>query len=438
MSFDYNFDVLFLLIHKLLGTPSQIFIEFFVLVFPVILSVTIANEYMMEINVALLVITISIIAFQLKNKWHLEPFIQIPVKKPQFMTIARSVVNLISVICILAVDFKCFPRSLAKTETYGFGLMDTGVGLFVLINGCVSQEARVKEYERMTWKRFSKTLLGIVPLISLGMIRFFVTNEIDYQQHISEYGVHWNFFMTLAAVRLFGSLCIGVLPSPKYAHFLCIAIMCCHEMALQLGLSNYVMTAKRDTFINANREGIVSIPGYIALYLIALWAGNLLQQEKEYIRPKEMLRPFAKFSLISVFCWKMVYVCDRMFGTSRRLANMSYCFWMVSIAGTMLVLFMALEVVMHFMLFDKTTKDTKDNKKQSNRQEFAPLLHRAINQNALIFFLLGNLLTGLVNMIFQTMLLSTLASMVIISYYGFTITIVMTFLYVNKIKLKFW
>ncbi len=47
-----------------------------------------------------------------------------------------------TIICILAVDFVAFPRRLAKTETYGTGLMDLGVGCFTFANALVSPEAR--------------------------------------------------------------------------------------------------------------------------------------------------------------------------------------------------------------------------------------------------------------------------------------------------------
>jgi hypothetical protein len=49
---------------------------------------------------------------------------------------------LVTSICILAVDFPVFPRRFAKTEDFGFGLMDIGVGAFVFVSGLVSQEAR--------------------------------------------------------------------------------------------------------------------------------------------------------------------------------------------------------------------------------------------------------------------------------------------------------
>ena len=49
---------------------------------------------------------------------------------------------LVTAVCILGVDFPVFPRRFAKTETFGFGLMDIGVGSFIFASGLVSQEAR--------------------------------------------------------------------------------------------------------------------------------------------------------------------------------------------------------------------------------------------------------------------------------------------------------
>ena len=66
-----------------------------------------------------------------------------------FITNTRSYVLIGTAIAILGVDFKIFPRRLAKAETYGSGLMDVGVGMFVFMNAVVSPEARGKhKYNR--------------------------------------------------------------------------------------------------------------------------------------------------------------------------------------------------------------------------------------------------------------------------------------------------
>ncbi|KAL9997413.1 putative phosphatidylinositol anchor biosynthesis protein PIGW/GWT1 [Helianthus debilis subsp. tardiflorus] len=118
----------------------------------------------------------------------------------------RVSMMLITCICILAVDFKIFPRRYAKTETYGTSLMDIGVGAFVFANSFVSRQAR-----------------GV---------------------HVGEYGVHWNFFFTLAGVAVLTSI-INV--SPKYCGLVGSLVLIGYQVWLMNGLNSYLLSAERGT-----------------------------------------------------------------------------------------------------------------------------------------------------------------------------------------------
>lgn len=76
------------------------------------------------------------------------------VGKRPFVTDFRAYINIATAICILAVDFKIFPRRFAKAETYGSGLMDVGVGAFAISNAIVCPEARGKVQTERYYTKF--------------------------------------------------------------------------------------------------------------------------------------------------------------------------------------------------------------------------------------------------------------------------------------------
>ena len=60
-----------------------------------------------------------------------------------FVSSFRAYVNFAASVAILAVDFpSAFPTRFGKRQTYGTGLMDVGVGGYVVSYGIVSHEAR--------------------------------------------------------------------------------------------------------------------------------------------------------------------------------------------------------------------------------------------------------------------------------------------------------
>lgn len=164
-------------------------------------------------------------------------------RKP-FLSDYRSGIMLVTVICILAVDFDVFPRSFAKTERQGTSLMDVGVGAFVFSSALVSRQARSFVSRRgpataaavasavlasplplgsptsgalagvalepasnlqscgEILDRFITTISALWPLIVFGLARFFAHRAAEYQEHETEYGRHWNFYFTLGCVSI--------------------------------------------------------------------------------------------------------------------------------------------------------------------------------------------------------------------------------------------
>ena len=85
-------------------------------------------------------------------------------------------------------------------------IVSSGVGLFVCFHGVVAREVRRQTVTRVTAGQYFTgvllTIRSVIPLIVLGCIRLVATRGVEYQEHVSEYGVHWNFFFTLAIVKV--------------------------------------------------------------------------------------------------------------------------------------------------------------------------------------------------------------------------------------------
>ncbi|NXI39232.1 PIGW protein, partial [Galbula dea] len=377
------------------------------------------------------------------------------------ITVFRVYVNVLTSISILAVDFPQYPRRYAKAETYGTGVMDFGVGAFIFGNALVCPEVRQKS--DMTQAKFSslaRQFFSIWPLIFLGVGRLLSVKSIEYHEHTSEYGVHWNFFFTLAFVRLAASLLLTIFPKTK-SWILAINLAVLYQLILNAtSLKMFILHGSngRDTrvgFLNANREGLLSLFGYLAIYLASVQVGLCLLKCRNSVRGWIQAVCFSLLTVLVLFI--LLHVSQaHVEPVSRRLANLSYCIWVLAHCLAFFSCFVVTDLTLVFTkLLVKgssvpccwdVAKPPKSSKKQG--MEVVPTgregklltlcLISAINKNQLLYFLLANVMTGTVNILIDTIHSKTAFTLCILHLYMFFNCLIMHILHTKNIVLKFW
>lgn len=113
------------------------------------------------------------------------------------------------------------------------------------------------------------------------------------QEHVTEYGVHWNFFFTLAILPLFGTALYPFRQRGVDWTVLGALMTICgfattitdqesyqlitagHQFFLSFTpFQHWVLSPVRHGLIGANKEGLASLPGYTAIYLLGLATGQ--------------------------------------------------------------------------------------------------------------------------------------------------------------------
>ncbi|KAK9474145.1 GWT1-domain-containing protein [Dipodascopsis tothii] len=370
-------------------------------------------------------------------------------KKP-FLTAYRGGMMIITCIAILAVDFEIFPRRFAKVETWGTSLMDLGVGSFVFSMGLVSARGPLKSifYKRQTTfvRAFATSVRQSLSVLLLGLLRLALVKAVDYHEHISEYGVHWNFFMTLGLLPPFVSaLSFGSHYLSPSLQSLLIGLV--YEALLQLtGLTKYILTAPRTNIVAMNKEGIFSFIGYLSIFLAGQATGF-------YTLPSLVTRPIklrfvAKFiggapsltshnlnqhtarrstlaylGLASVANVALYQLCTRVFNltVSRRLANWPYVLWVVAYNNIFILMYLFVEMVFFPVLAAGPRPAehllTADDL-EYRYDDAVPWGLEAVNDNGLAIFLFANMLTGLVNLSVNTLEVKNFQALTILIQYS--------------------
>ena len=313
---------------------------------------------------------------------------------------------LITCIAILAVDFTVFPRYFAKTETYGVSLMDVGIGSFIISSALTSKYARGIYYHQlhMNLSRFFVLLLGVMRMIILKVI--------NYQEHVSEYGIHWNFFVTLFFIWLIADITHYICPRIVIPYISTFVLIIYQYILSTTMLTDYIFNANRDNFFSSNREGIVSLIGCVPLYLLMESFSYYYFFKKSEEGSTKI--PISLFSLLILILW---YLSNQYIQkTSRRLMNLTYVLFVSSMSSFIISIL----------------KYIHDNIVEDRRI----MILEYINKLQLPLFLVANVATGIINLSIQTLYTSKEVSMLILFSYisGCIIFVYILNVYITKDK----
>jgi glucosaminylphosphatidylinositol acyltransferase len=355
-----------------------------------------------------------------------------PLPKKPFLTIYRGAMLVVTCLGILAVDFRIFPRRFAKVENWGTSLMDVGVGSFVFSAGVVAARPILKE--QLAGKstplstRLYKSIRHSLPLIVLGFIRLYSVKGLDYAEHVTEYGVHWNFFFTLGFLPPFLALFQTAFAYiPSYAG-LAVLLGAAYQIALEFtSLKAFVLTAPRTDLFSQNREGIFSFFGYLAIFLAGQSTGMFVIPRKLSStattgteQRKRLLLTLGAWSGIWILLFVGItnYKYGLALSVSRRLANLPYILWIAAFNTSQILAFCLVET-----FFFPSVYKSSDAKQEKEAYEFATSrVLEAYNRNGLFVFLVANLGTGVVNMTVRTLDVRSQVAMGILVVYGGLVT----------------
>ncbi|KAA8898941.1 hypothetical protein TRICI_006435 [Trichomonascus ciferrii] len=363
--------------------------------------------------------------------------------KRSYLTCYRGGMLVLTCAAILAVDFQEFPRRFAKVETWGTSLMDLGVGSFVFSMGLVSARGTLVDVYHDKSTAFVTALLQSfkqsLSVLLLGIVRLVAVKAFDYHEHVTEYGIHWNFFMTLGLLPPFVSV-IEFMPKHVPTVFIALIIGIGYELVLNYtALSSFILTAPRVDVLSANKEGIFSFIGYLSIFLsgkgtglytlpssISGFKACLFPQTKSQFKASKSsdsrIRVVGALFGSSIFHNALFYASMMWVTPSRRLANLPYILWTVSYNTAFLALYVAVEALVfgkhyYYGICVPTSLD-------------------AINLNGLAIFLLANISTGVINMKMKTLDATRFQSMTTLVLYLAVLFLVSIILYRHGIRIK--
>ncbi|UKK01475.2 hypothetical protein MACK_002289 [Theileria orientalis] len=289
-----------------------------------------------------------------------------------YVNFAKGTLIVAIVIVILGVDNINFNQFMRKTNYDGFSAMDIGAGFFVTQTG---SSTALSKRKKNVWIILKKNII----ILAIAIIRTISIALLGYGVDEREYGTHWNFFYTLAITRIVLDL-IHTYCHKYVVRALPFVIVIVYELILILtGAVKKLPGLPRSNIIYANREGLLSIPNSISGALFVLLITKIAVSYYKEGKKFRSVLTYMFCSLSFFFLANILYFAK--LKSCRSLNNMRYLFY---------VMFLYNFALGSMVMFEILYPRYKENQ-----------IIDSVGKYPLMIYLIANVMTGCVNMIFK-------------------------------------
>jgi glucosaminylphosphatidylinositol acyltransferase len=311
------------------------------------------------------------------------------------ITYVRISSLLFTALGIFCVDFPNYGERFMKSDTIGLTLMDIGIGCSLFSSGLSDglRQRRKPLVDRLVWNS--------MPLLIIAMFRTGILSSIGYRVEVSEYGQHWNAFVTFAAMPLLMSI-VERIPSkrPWLVSLVCMLLITIPYNAWLLKHTEYFMhEEERRNIIEANREGIASVLGFFAIFL-----GGRIYAQRGALRDNASWAAVLRDQTVALSLCVIAIVIDQgvapqvmVQAFSRRICNTPYVMFCIGMNAFLTRLCIGLNRWFLPVLWSM-------QRRSSISSSVAPLgfYTSQVNAHQLVYFVFSNIVTGLVNVFCDT------------------------------------
>eukprot|EP00768_Dysnectes_brevis_P001456 gnl/Dysnectes_brevis/1375_a1546_1857.p1 GENE.gnl/Dysnectes_brevis/1375_a1546_1857~~gnl/Dysnectes_brevis/1375_a1546_1857.p1 ORF type:complete len:476 (+),score=66.66 gnl/Dysnectes_brevis/1375_a1546_1857:32-1459(+) len=179
-------------------------------------------------------------------------------------SISRATTIAMTIHAIRAVDTSSYPSLHHKrVDITGVGLMDTGVGMFILTTALTEAVTGRKPGSKIVQKATKNLLFGIARLMILLVLQ--------YETDPGEYGRHWNFFFSLFTVDL-----LRVIAGEHGEKPLAVFMLVLSASRSLLGMSPHFVGLEGIPLVKDNLKGIVS--AFNGLFPLAVLGPHIIRR----------------------------------------------------------------------------------------------------------------------------------------------------------------